>query len=359
MPTLQLNPADLLTGTPTELAGERWIITGTPAASPGLYVPVAQSGNLDDSGTATITLQESPTGTWLIFGLPQREVRWPFLMGGADTDLRTQVTAYRLPDPVGPTPGPTGPPGAMGADGETPPYPVNVFRNDTAPPALPAGSAAGTFNADIGAIVTPPTGWTVGTTVPATGEETYVITATIPLGASGVIVPVWFGPGISGGVGPTGMRGADGATGPAGAAGADGAMGADGAAGQDGAVGAAGAAGAAGAQGDQGDQGVRGDTGSQGPRGNTGVQGPIGPIGPIGPEGPAGTGGGGVVTSSVWTLLYEAGAGVNDRLDTGSATVRQATYTLETGETFSGYDELACWIDNSSAVVKRSSCTCW
>ena len=83
-------------------------------------------------------------------------------------------------------------------------------------------------------------------------------------------------------------------------------------------------------------------------RGRRATRGVAGPVGPIGPEGPPGTGGGGVVTSSVWTLLFEAGAGVNDRLDTGSATVRAATYTLETDETFSGYDELACWIDNSS-----------
>ena len=52
-------------------------------------------------------------------------------------------------------------------------------------------------------------------------------------------------------------------------------------------------------------------------------------------------------------MIYEAGPLVSDRLDTSVAAVRAATYTLATGETFSEYDELACWIDNNTALEAK------
>ena len=82
----------------------------------------------------------------------------------------------------------TGPRGRVGAQAR---FTISIFRPATTAPAMPAG---GTYVVETG-ILTPPTGWSILPTAPATGQNLYESQAIVnPLVDTGTLTPTWSTP---------------------------------------------------------------------------------------------------------------------------------------------------------------------
>lgn len=243
------------------------------------------------------------------------------------------ASAMARANEVAKMPGPQGPQGDPGKDGEPGPQGPAGPKGDTGAigPQGPAG-AKGTAGA---------TGAAAGFGTPTVSVDANVGTPSCTITTSGANTAKVFNfafKNLKGATGATGARGATGATGPQGPKGDTGATGAQGPKGNTGATGAAagfgtptvtvdanvgtpsctittsgantakvfnfafknlkgatGATGARGATGATGPQGPKGDTGATGPQGPAGAKGATGATGPQGPAGPSvlsGSGGG-------------------------------------------------------------------
>ena len=212
MPDLTVNVAALTGAPPSTFTGLTYTLTGQPPASADatrIYASSPRTGTLDADGQTTITgVPESPTGTWLIFRIPALSLSWPFTMGASDATLAQRVTDFRLPDPVGPTPGPPGPvgpasttPGPVGAQGA---YDIDVWRVGANRPETPTGGRID----PIAGTVTPPAGWHIAPPDAQPGEHLWFARTHVnPANRLTVYTPSWTAPAQAGEQGPPGPEG--------------------------------------------------------------------------------------------------------------------------------------------------------
>ncbi len=212
-----------------------------------------------------IDIAASPTGAYYTLEFPVTGFSWDFIMGAGDATLGERVNDYRLPDPIGPVPGPPGMTGAAG-------------------PAGPPGPKGDKGDPGVGSL------WYEGSgapTISARSQDFYLDQDTNLVyeydGSSWNEVAS-----LGGDTGPKGDKGDPGPTGPAGPKGDKGDTGSQGPKGD---TGPQGGIGPKGDKGDQGGEGPKGDTGDQGPKGDKGDQGDDGPKGDKGDKGDQGESG--------------------------------------------------------------------